>query len=321
MSTMEYSVPPEHAGERFDWVVAQWLSDYSRSRLQEWIKAGWITLNGQPAKAKGKVSAGDVICADLDTALASLDVGEWEAQPLPLDIVYEDEHIIIVNKQAGLVVHPGAGNPDQTLINALLHHDPELATLPRAGIIHRLDKDTTGLLVVAKNLESHTNLVEQLQARSVKREYRAIVMGTMVSGGTVDQPLGRHPVDRTRQAVVSSGKPAVTHYRVLERFRAHTYLRVQLETGRTHQIRVHMAHIRHPIVGDSEYMGRLRLPAGATEALKQALRDFPRQALHAFSLGFQHPDTSEQVEFEAPVPDDIEQMLKILRANEAAPRE
>jgi 23S rRNA pseudouridine1911/1915/1917 synthase len=318
---MEYSVPPEHAGERFDWVVAQWLTDYSRSRLQEWIKAGWITLNGQQAKAKEKVSADDVIRADLDTALASLDVGEWEAQPLPLDIVFEDEHIIIVNKQAGLVVHPGAGNPDQTLINALLHHNPDLATLPRAGIIHRLDKDTTGLLVVAKNLESHTNLVEQLQERSVKREYRTIVMGTMVSGGTIDQPLGRHPVDRTRQAVVSSGKPAVTHYRILERFRAHTYLRVQLETGRTHQIRVHMAHIRHPIVGDTEYMGRLRLPAGATEELKQALRDFPRQALHAFSLGFRHPHTGEPVEFEAPVPDDIEELLKILRANETESRE
>lgn len=318
MSTMEYSVPPEHAGERFDWVVAQWLTDYSRSRLQEWIKSGWITLNGEPAKAKEKVSAEDVIRADLDTALASLDAGEWEAQPLPLHIVYEDDHVIVVNKQAGLVVHPGAGNPDQTLINALLHHDPELATLPRAGIIHRLDKDTTGLLVVAKNLESHTHLVEQLQERSVKREYRAIVMGTMVSGGTIDQPLGRHPGDRTRQAVVSGGKPAVTHYRILERFRSHTYLRVQLETGRTHQIRVHMAHIRHPIVGDSEYMGRLRLPAGATEELKQALRDFPRQALHAFALGFQHPHTGEQVEFEAPVPDDIEQMLKVLRANEAA---
>jgi 23S rRNA pseudouridine1911/1915/1917 synthase len=237
----------------------------------------------------------------------------WRPQSLPLDIVYEDDSVLVINKPAGLVVHPGAGNVDGTLSNALLHHAPELETVPRAGIVHRIDKDTSGLLVVARNLAAQKSLVEQLQARAFDREYEALTQGVMTAGGTVDAPIGRHPVNRLRQAVVPNGKEAITHYRVLEKFRAHTHIRVKLETGRTHQIRVHMAHIHYPLVGDPVYGGRLRIPAGATAELEAALRGFRRQALHAALLGFVHPRSGEFMSWQAPLPEDMVQLLAACR--------
>ncbi len=233
-------------------------------------------------------------------------------QDIPLNIVYEDEHLIVIDKPSGLVVHPAAGNPDGTLQNALLHHCPGLDCLPRSGIVHRLDKDTTGLLVVAKTLKAHKSLVDQLQCRRVHREYRALVTGSLVAGGTVDAPVGRHPTQRTRMAVVSDGRPAVTHYQVLDRFPAHTLLAVRLETGRTHQIRVHMSHLRHPLVGDPLYAGRPRLPKGASAALTAALQGFPRQALHAIRLGFDHPETGEPVSWATPMAADLARLLELL---------
>jgi 23S rRNA pseudouridine1911/1915/1917 synthase len=233
-------------------------------------------------------------------------------QDIPLDIRYEDDYVLVINKPAGLVVHPAAGNPDGTLQNALLHHEPALINLPRAGIVHRLDKDTTGLMVVAKTELAHKNLVAALQARDVHREYRALVVGELVAGGTVDEAIGRHPTVRTRMAVHPTGKPAVTHYRVEERYRGHTLLAVRLETGRTHQIRVHMAYIRHPVFGDQVYGNRLRLPGGADQELIDVMRGFKRQALHAFRLGFIHPVTEEEVLFEAEIPDDMTELLELL---------
>jgi 23S rRNA pseudouridine1911/1915/1917 synthase len=240
---------------------------------------------------------------------------ECRPQAIDLDIVYEDACLILINKPAGLVVHPAAGNPDGTLQNALLHHDPELIQLPRAGIIHRLDKETTGLLVIARTPAAHKALVEQLQAREFDREYRAVATGVMTAGGSVDEPIGRHPTQRIKMAVHRAGKEAVTHYRVLERFRAHTYLKINLETGRTHQIRVHMAHLRYPLVGDPVYAGRLRQPAGASEQLREALRRFRRQALHALKLGLTHPESGEWMEWESPLPEDMQLLLEALRAD------
>ncbi len=237
----------------------------------------------------------------------------WEAEAIPLDIRYEDEQLIVLNKPAGLVVHPAAGNRAGTMLNALLHHAPELASVPRAGIVHRLDKETSGLLVVARTLQAQTALVAQLQARSMTREYRAVVSGVMTGGGTVEAPIGRHAVDRKRMAVTPSGKPAVTHYRVVERFRGHTHIKVRLETGRTHQIRVHMAHIRYPLVGDPVYGGRLKLPKGCSEALRQVLRGFHRQALHAGRLGLEHPGSGLAMEWEAELPEDMCRLLEALR--------
>ncbi len=237
----------------------------------------------------------------------------FEPEEIPLEVVFEDDEVLVIDKPAGLVVHPAAGNPDGTLLNALLYHCPALAAVPRAGIVHRLDKDTTGLMVVAKTLAAQTALVEQLQARTVSREYDAVSVGVMTAGGSLDAPIGRHPRDRKRQAVTASGKPAVTHYRVVERFRAHTHVRCRLETGRTHQIRVHVAHLRFPLVGDPVYGGRLKLPGGAGEALKTLLREFPRQALHARKLAFVHPGSGETLTFRAPLPDDILLLLDYLR--------
>jgi len=286
------------------------FSDFSRSRLQKWVKEGLVTRDGEPvSKSRERVYGGELI--GLEVRLG--EQVENLAQDIPLQLVYEDEALILVNKPAGLVVHPAAGNPDGTLQNALLHHDPRLIQLPRAGIVHRLDKLTSGLLVVARAPGAHKWLVEQLQARKVKREYRALVTGAMTAGGHVDQPIGRHPVHRMKMAVVASGKTARTHYRVGERFPAHTYLRINLETGRTHQIRVHMAHIRYPLVGDPVYGGRLRLPAGISNSLRSALIGFQRQALHARRLGFTHPLTGEFMEWEAPLPEDMQALLDLLR--------
>lgn len=302
-------VPDSMGGQRLDQAAAELFPDYSRSRLQSWIKSGDLTVDGAPRKPKEKIIGGEVLTIDTELEPDP----RWEAQPLALEIVYEDEHLLVINKPAGLVVHPAAGNRENTLLNALLYHAPALANLPRAGIVHRIDKETTGLLVVAKTLKAHTSLVDQLQAKTAFREYEAIVTGVMTGGGKVDEPIGRHPTQRTRQAVVFSGKPAVTHYRLVQRFRAHTHIRLQLETGRTHQIRVHMAHIRYPLLGDPAYGGRLRLPKGASDELIESLRSFRRQALHAAKLGVEHPESGDYIEWTSPLPDDMQAMLQVLR--------
>ncbi|MBZ9540030.1 23S rRNA pseudouridine(1911/1915/1917) synthase RluD [Modicisalibacter tunisiensis] len=305
-------IPETMVGLRLDQAAAELLPDYSRERLKSWIKRGELTVDGARARPKDKVAGGERLV--LETVLE--DEVRWTPQAIELDIVHEDASVLVVNKPAGLVVHPAAGNPDGTLLNALLHHRPALAAIPRAGIVHRLDKDTTGLMVVAKTLAAQTSLVEQLQARTVSREYDAVVTGVMTAGGTVDAPIGRHPRDRKRQAVHVSGKPAVTHYRVVERFRGHTHVRCKLETGRTHQIRVHLAHQRFPLVGDALYGGRLKLPAGAGESLKELLRHFPRQALHARKLAFIHLDSGETLTLRAELPDDLWLLLDGLRADQ-----
>lgn len=302
-------IPENDAGRRFDQVLAELFSDYSRSRLQQWVRDGAVLLDARCVEAKYRVSGGEwvEIVAELP------EDSEVLPQAIPLDVRYEDEHLLVINKPAGMVVHPAAGNRDGTLQNALLHYDAGLAALPRAGIVHRLDKDTSGLMVVARQLSAHKSLVEQLQARSVHREYLALVQAQVTASGHVDAPIGRHPRDRLRMAVVESGKPAVTHYRVLERFPAHTLVEARLETGRTHQIRVHMAYIHHPLVGDPLYGGRFRLPAGASEALAEALRKFRRQALHARRLEFIHPASGEPVGWKAGLPADFEHLLAVVR--------
>ncbi|MFR0692525.1 23S rRNA pseudouridine(1911/1915/1917) synthase RluD [Enterobacterales bacterium AE_CKDN230030158-1A_HGKHYDSX7] len=302
-------VPFDLGGQRLDQVAAQLFSDHSRSRLAGWIKDGRLKVDGAVLRPRDIVHTGSRL--ELDVELEAQ--GEWVAQDIELDIVYEDEQILVIDKPTGLVVHPAAGHQDGTLLNALLHHVPHLANVPRAGIVHRLDKDTTGLMVVAKTLEAHTNLVAQLQARSVSRIYEAIVTGVIVAGGTVDAPIGRHGVQRQKMAVIETGKVAISHYRVLERFRAHTHTRVKLETGRTHQIRVHMTHIGHPLVGDPTYGGRFRIPPGASPTLVESLRDFPRQALHARFLELDHPATHVRMKWESPLPDDFTWLLSLLR--------
>jgi len=311
---LEAEVPNELAGRRLDQVLAELFADFSRSRLQQWVKEGQVSVDGKQLRPRDKLFGGERIVLTVQLMPETA----FEPEPIPLDIVYEDEALLVINKPAGLVVHPAAGNWKGTLLNALLHHVPSLAQVPRAGIIHRLDKETTGLLVVAKTLEAQTALVEQLQARSFTREYDAVVNGVLTGGGTVNAPIGRHPVDRKRMAVVRNGKPAVTHYRVAERFRAHTHIKVQLETGRTHQIRVHMAHQRFPLVGDPVYGGRLRLPPASGEALIAMLRGFSRQALHASRLGLLHPQSGEYMEWLAPLPEDMQALLAVLREDALA---
>jgi len=303
-------IPETSAGRRLDQVLAELFPSFSRSRLQQWIKAGKVLLNQQPVIARYRVAGGEQV--EIRAQLQRQT--EVRPQDIPLDIRFQDKHLLVLNKPAGLVVHPAAGNPDGTLQNALLFYDPELASLPRAGIVHRLDKDTSGLMVVARSLSAHKSLVEQLQARSVKREYLALVQSVLAAGGTVDAPIGRHPRDRLRMAVVDSGKPAITHYRVLERFAAHTLVQARLETGRTHQIRVHMAHIRCPLVGDPLYGGRLRLPRGASADLREAISAFRRQALHAVRLQLIHPASGETVGWEVEIPKDFKELLEALRS-------
>ena len=307
-------VPDTCAGRRLDAVLAELFPEYSRSRLSAWIKSGDVAVDGAPARPRDPVRGGETLTLNAVEDVQTHAV----AEDIPLDVLYEDEHVFVLDKPAGLVVHPGAGNPAGTLVNALLHRDPGLDKLPRAGIVHRLDKDTSGVMVVARTLPAHTALVAQLSAREVHRQYLAIVVGALVSGGTVAAAIDRHPRDRLRMAVRDDGKDAVTHYRLRERFRAHTALECRLETGRTHQIRVHMAHLKHPIVGDPLYGGSLRLPKGASEALTAALRGFKRQALHAEVLAFAHPITGEPVRCEAPVPDDMQQLMRLLREDAAA---
>jgi 23S rRNA pseudouridine1911/1915/1917 synthase len=313
MTTIHHEavVPLSAAGRRFDQALAEMFPDYSRSRLTAWVKAGAVTLDGVPAAPRQLLRGGEQVRleAELETEVTSA------PEAIELDIVYEDPHLLVLNKPAGLVVHPGAGNPAGTVLNALLHHDPKLAELPRGGIVHRLDKDTSGLMVVAKTLATHTALVEMLSRHDVERQYEAIVLGTLIAGGTVDAPIGRHLGDRLRQAVrdEEDGKHAVTHYRLRERFRAHTLLQCNLETGRTHQIRVHLAHIGHPLVGDPLYGGGLKLPKGGAPELVTSLRSFRRQALHAELLAFKHPSGGQPMEFKAPRPNDLEQLILALK--------
>ena len=307
---LEDTVPESCLGKRFDQTLAEMFPDYSRSRLKEWILAGNVSVNGNVlTRAREKMYGGETILL-----VSEVEADErFEPQDIPLNIVYEDDDILVINKPAGLVVHPGAGNPDGTVLNALLHHCPSLDVVPRAGIVHRLDKDTTGLMVVAKTIAAQTNLVEALQAREITREYEAIANGIMTAGGIVDEPIGRHPSKRTHMAVTMSGRPSVTHYRVMEKFRLHTRLRLRLETGRTHQIRVHMAHIAHPLVGDPVYGGRPRPPKNATPTLRESLLGFKRQALHAAMLSLFHPITGEQMTWHGDVPEDMVKLTEELR--------
>ena len=312
MAILTAKVPDEMAGMRLDQCLAEIFPDYSRSKLQTWIKAGRVTVNQNSLKAKDKIDGGELIELDAEAE----DVLECEGEDIPLEIIYEDDSILIVNKPAGLVVHPAVGHWDGTLVNALLNHAPELKSLPRAGIVHRLDKDTSGLLMVAKTLKAHNSLSKQLQERSITREYLALVKGWMTAGGTVDAPLGRHPNDRKRHVVRDDGKHAVTHYRLEKRLKRHTLVRVKLETGRTHQIRVHMAYIKYPLVGDQSYGGRFQMLANCSEHLEEVLRNFKRQALHATKLGLQHPETDEYCEWELPMPEDMEILIKAIEDND-----
>ena len=294
---------------RLDQALARLLPEYSRSRLKEWIEAGRVRVANRAPRPRDLLSGGERVVVEAEPSISPTIL----PQALDLEIVHEDDSLIVINKPAGLVVHPGAGNRDRTLQNALLHHDPALAGLPRAGILHRLDKDTTGLLVVARTLAAHTALTRQLQAREIEREYEAICVGVMTAGGTIDRAIGRHRSDRVRMTVREDGREAVTHYRVVQRFRGHTHVRVTLETGRTHQIRVHFAHIRHPLVGDATYGSRLLLPRGATPELVAALSAFPRQALHASRLKLIHPELERVSEWRAPLPADMKALLRVLR--------
>jgi 23S rRNA pseudouridine1911/1915/1917 synthase len=306
--THRLEFPPELAGRRLDQALASLLPQYSRTRIQRWIEEGAVRVNGLAPRARDVVVGGEAATVEArqvdETAVA--------AEKLPLDIVHQDAAIIIINKPAGVVVHPGAGNREHTLQNALLAHDPKLRRVPRAGLVHRIDKDTSGLLVVARTLEAHGALVAALAAHDIEREYLALCTGAMTGGGTVDEPIGRHRTQRIKMAVRSDGRAAVTHYRIEKRFRAHTLARVRLETGRTHQIRVHLAYVGYPIVGDPVYGGRRRLPAGATPQLVAALEGFRRQALHAARLEFVHPKSGKSVSYEAPLPADFLQLLGAL---------
>lgn len=309
---LQAEVPETLFGKRLDQALAEMFPDYSRSRIKDWILADQVKVNGAVInKPREKLVGGEAI--DID---ASIEIQEQhQAQQIDLNIVFEDEHILVINKPTDLVVHPGAGNADGTVLNALLSHVPEVAAVPRAGIVHRLDKDTTGLMVIAKTIPAQTHLVEQLQARDISREYEAVACGTMVAGGIVDAAIGRHPTKRTSMAVREFGKPAVTHYRVIEKFRAHTHIRLKLETGRTHQIRVHMAHLRHPLVGDPLYGGRPRLPKAAGPEMVEMLRSFNRQALHAAQLELTHPISGDWMSWQAPLPTDFVDLLTVLRSD------
>jgi len=314
------------AGKRVDQVAASLFQQYSRSRIQGWIKQGAILVDGEVCRSKDKLLSGEVISLSVEL----VEDDRWLPQDIAVNEVYSDEHIIILNKPAGLVVHPGAGMPDGTLLNGLLFHYPELAMLPRAGIVHRLDKDTTGLMVVARSLIAHTSLVQQLQDRSLGREYEAVVMGELTGGGTIDKPIGRHPTQRIKMAVIDkshrrggyngqqlgsdsqAGKEAITHYRLLKRFRGYTHIACQLETGRTHQIRVHLAYSKHPLVGDPVYLTRQKWVAGTELELKTILTAFSRQALHARKLTLVHPESGDTLEWESELPSDMQALLAAL---------
>jgi 23S rRNA pseudouridine1911/1915/1917 synthase len=307
-------VPLALSGNRLDAVAAALFSQFSRSRLAEWIRAGRLTRNGQPARPRDKVDSGD----ELQVFPEADNRVDWAAETLPLDILYEDEHVIVVNKPAGLVVHPAAGHHGGTLVNGLMAHAPEMSSLPRGGIVHRLDKDTSGVMLAARSTLAHKHLVAQLADRSVKRIYAAVCRGTFSGGGTIDAPIGRHPTARTKMAVVSDGKPAVTHYRIAQRFGAHSLLEVRLESGRTHQIRVHLAWRKHPLIGDPLYGGRAFRPAGASAKLLDTLDGFSRQALHAREISFEHPKTGEVMCFSTEIPADMAALIACLADEDPA---
>ncbi|AAX87233.1 TPA: 23S rRNA pseudouridine(1911/1915/1917) synthase RluD [Haemophilus influenzae] len=310
--TLSAEVQPEQMGQRLDQTLAELFPEYSRSRLKTWIEADLVKLNDRITNIpREKVFGGERI----EIIVEVEDETRFEAENIPLNIVYEDDDIIVINKPKDLVVHPGAGNPNGTVLNALLYHYPPISEVPRAGIVHRLDKDTTGLMVVAKTIPAQTKLVRDLQKRKITREYEAVASGIMTKGGTVDQPMARHATKRTLMAVHPMGKPAVTHYRIMENYRNYTRLRLRLETGRTHQIRVHMAHIAHPLLGDQTYGGRPRPPKNASEDFMEVLRNFKRQALHAVMLRLAHPITGEIMEWYAPLPDDFVELLNALKAD------
>jgi 23S rRNA pseudouridine1911/1915/1917 synthase len=303
------TIPDDLAGQRLDQALARMFPEYSRSRLKSWILQGFVTIDGAAKRPRDPVSGGETVSLRPDQELGVVSAPE----PMDLDVRFEDTELLVVNKPAGLVVHPGAGNLRGTLMNGLLHRVPGLSELPRAGIIHRLDKDTSGLLLVGKTLQAHTALVRMLAAREISRQYLAVCNGVLTGGGTIDAPIGRHPVDRLRMSVRDGGKPAITRYRVLERFAAHTLINVELESGRTHQIRVHFAHRRHPLLGDPVYGARMAIPSASDDTVRDTLRNFRRQALHAVRLQFSHPTTHEHVGIDVPPPADFEYLLEVLR--------
>ena len=308
METLTIIIPERMTGDRLDVALSEMLPDYSRSKITAWIKTGDALINNKAFKPKDKVNGSQMVMLSLNKKQNN----NWSAENIALNIIFEDEDIIIINKPFGLVTHPGAGNWNGTLANALLYYDPELSKLDRAGIVHRLDKNTSGLMVIARNEKSQKYLVEQLQSHTVVREYSAIVYGHMISGGSVNDPIGRDPKDRIKQAVSSSGKDATTHYRVIDRFKSHTHVKAILETGRTHQIRVHLSHIGYPLLGDPMYGGRVRFPKKASEILKESLLGFKRQALHSKKLTLNHPSTGKLISWKAPLPDDMLELLAIL---------
>lgn len=305
-------VPRELHQQRIDSVIAQLLPEYSRSLISTWIKTGAVTVNKKTCKPKDKIQSGDEVLINVNLVPSALSIEQSQAEDIPLEVVYEDDHLLVINKPAGLVVHPGAGNKEHTLVNALLHHAPSLQLLPRAGIIHRLDKETTGLLIVAKSLTAHTALIRQMQAREIDRDYLALVQGHVISGGTIDTGFGRHSRNRLKMSVTGNGRQAITHYKINKQYGDFTLVDVSLMTGRTHQIRVHMAHINHPVVGDPLYGGRMRLPAQGSDQLRAQLQQFKRQALHAYSLSFEHPVSHETLFFTAELPEDFASLLHVL---------
>ncbi|MDB9865651.1 23S rRNA pseudouridine(1911/1915/1917) synthase RluD [Candidatus Thioglobus sp.] len=309
MKMLKIIIPDRMSGSRLDSALSEMLPDYSRSKITTWIKSGDALINDKNFKPKDKSNGTEAVFLTLNQKQNN----DWIAEKIPLNIVYEDEDIIVINKQFGLVTHPGAGNWTGTLANALLYFDPALSKLDRAGIVHRLDKNTSGLMVIARNEKSQKYLVEQLQNHSVDREYSAIVYGHMIAGGTVDEPIGRDPKDRVKQAVLMSGKDATTHYRAIDRFKSHTHVKAILETGRTHQIRVHLSYVGHPLIGDPMYGGRVRFPKKASEELKEALLDSKRQALHSKKLTLTHPISGESMSWKAPLPDDMTALLEVLK--------
>lgn len=309
--TMAVEIPPDLIGQRLDQAAAALFPEFSRAQLQQWIKVGELKVDGRCAKPKERVLGGESLL--LETLCTA--VGDWQPENISLKVVHEDEDFLIIDKPSGLVVHPGAGNPSGTLLNALLHHYPQQQNLPRAGIVHRLDKETSGLMVVARTPRGQHSLTAQLSARSLTRIYEAVVQGNPKAGGVVDKPIGRHPRVRTRMAVVErGGKPAVTHFRIVHHYPHHAHLRIQLETGRTHQIRVHMADLGYPLVGDPVYGGRLKVPPGASPQLVATLQGFRRQALHATGLSLVHPVSGETLSWSAPLQDDFCRLLAALEA-------
>ncbi|MEN8391932.1 23S rRNA pseudouridine(1911/1915/1917) synthase RluD [Acinetobacter indicus] len=312
--SLQFQLDESYLGQRIDQVAALIWSDFSREKLKQWLKDGHLLVNGNTVKPKYKCEGNELLSLNVELQ------AQTNSQPenIPLDIVYEDDDILVINKPVGMVVHPGAGNITGTLVNALLFHSPKSAELSRAGLVHRIDKDTSGLLVVAKNLEAQFDLSKQLANKSVYRIYDVVVYGNIIAGGTIDEPIKRHPVDRVKMTVLPGGKDAVTHYNVKERFQHFTRVQARLETGRTHQIRVHFSYIGHGLIGDPVYMPRVRVPAGASELLNETLRGFKRQALHAAKLGLVHPRTKQDMMFEAPWPEDFSQLVDVLRSENAA---